>query len=125
MKERIFEILKELVAIKSVSCSETERDVAEWFAAFPTLYDIIPGYEDLTDPRTEVMPTGCVARRNIGIGDRLQIGPTDELPFCDVGDNADYTFAENPVFVNPTLGDYRIREGSGYLDLGFEKMGRY
>ena len=34
MKERIFEILKELVAIKSVSCTETEQDVARWFESF-------------------------------------------------------------------------------------------
>ncbi len=36
-----------------------------------------------------------------------------------------FTFAENPCFVNPTLGDYRIREGSGFPDIQFEKIGRY
>jgi hypothetical protein len=29
------------------------------------------------------------------------------------------------VFVNPTLGDYRIREGADFPDIEFEKIGRY
>ncbi len=31
----------------------------------------------------------------------------------------------NPGFVNPTLGDYRLREDAGIPDLEFEKIGRY
>ena len=34
MKERVFQILEEIVAIKSVSCSVTEQDAARWFADF-------------------------------------------------------------------------------------------
>ena len=36
-----------------------------------------------------------------------------------------YTFEENPMFVNPTLGDYRLREGVDFPDIEFEKIGRY
>ncbi|MBQ7475289.1 MAG: S-layer homology domain-containing protein [Clostridia bacterium] len=39
--------------------------------------------------------------------------------------NEGYTFDQNPVFVNPTRGDYRIREGAGFPDIRFEKIGRY
>jgi arginine utilization protein RocB len=34
MKERIFQILEQLVAIKSVSCTTTEQEVARWFDGF-------------------------------------------------------------------------------------------
>ena len=34
MEERILEILKTLVAMKSVSCSTVEVEPAEWFAGF-------------------------------------------------------------------------------------------
>ena len=36
-----------------------------------------------------------------------------------------FTLEENPLFVNPTLGDYRIREGVDFPDIEFEKIGRY
>ena len=39
--------------------------------------------------------------------------------------NAAYGLDENPVFVNPTLGDYRIRDGVDFPDFHFEKIGRY
>ena len=48
------------------------------------------------------------------------------LVFSDVGDNVDVTgLDENPIFVNPTVGDYRIRPGCGFFDIEIEKMGRY
>ena len=45
--------------------------------------------------------------------------------FCKVEGNTAYTYAENPVFVNPTIGDYRIRDGVDFPDIEFEKIGRY
>ena len=36
-----------------------------------------------------------------------------------------YSLSENPCFVNPYLGDYRIVEGSGAPEIYFEKIGRY
>jgi len=36
-----------------------------------------------------------------------------------------YTLAENPLFVNPTLGDYRVRDEVDFPDIQFEKIGRY
>ena len=39
--------------------------------------------------------------------------------------NAAYPFGENPIFVNPTLGDYRIRDGVDFPGIEFEKIGRY
>ena len=45
--------------------------------------------------------------------------------YCTVGNNAGYTLDENPIFVNPTVGDYRIRDGVDFPDIEFEKIGRY
>ena len=40
--------------------------------------------------------------------------------------NVGYTLEDNPIFVNPALGDYRIREDvTDFPDIEFEKIGRY
>lgn len=40
-------------------------------------------------------------------------------------ENKKYTLEENPYFVDPTHGDYTIKDGAGILDIQFEKIGRY
>ena len=45
--------------------------------------------------------------------------------FSTIEGNAAYSYADNPIFVNPTLGDYRIRDGADFPDIQFEKIGRY
>jgi len=45
--------------------------------------------------------------------------------YCTVEGNVAYNMDQNPVFVNPTIGDYRIRDGVDYPDIQFEKIGRY
>ncbi|MBQ1503515.1 MAG: hypothetical protein IIZ35_05870, partial [Clostridia bacterium] len=40
-------------------------------------------------------------------------------------DNAGYTLEENPLFVNPAAGDYRVKDGAGFDGFEFEKIGRY
>ena len=53
--------------------------------------------------------------------------PTAEyvVKYSTIGGNVGYTLGENPFFVNPTLGDYRIREGVDFPDIRFEDIGRY
>ena len=45
--------------------------------------------------------------------------------YCTVEGNVAYGKDENPIFVNPTIGDYRIRDGVDFPDIQFEKIGRY
>ena len=45
--------------------------------------------------------------------------------YCAVSGNRAYRNDENPVFVNPTRGDYRIREDADFPDIHFEEIGRY
>ena len=42
-----------------------------------------------------------------------------------IENNPAYSIEENPLFVNPTIGDYRLVEGSGFPDYHFEQIGRY
>jgi len=39
--------------------------------------------------------------------------------------NMEYEEDENPMFENPSIGDYRFREGAGFYDIPYEKIGRY
>ena len=36
-----------------------------------------------------------------------------------------FTTDENPLFVNPTRGDYRLRDGVDFPDIHFEDIGRH
>ncbi len=45
--------------------------------------------------------------------------------YIDYINNITYSAKVNPVFVNPTAGDYRIREGAEFPDIRFEQIGRY
>ena len=42
-----------------------------------------------------------------------------------IEDNVYYASTENPLFVNPSRGDYRLKDGADVPDVHFEKMGRY
>ena len=42
-----------------------------------------------------------------------------------IEDNVYYTSAENPLFINPSRGDYRFRDGVDFPEVFFEKIGRY
>jgi len=45
--------------------------------------------------------------------------------FGEIKDNSEYEKDENPIFVDPTHGDYSIREGVGLEDNHFAEIGRY
>ena len=45
--------------------------------------------------------------------------------FSKVESNLEYSIDENPVFVNPTLGDYSIREDADFFKIPFKEIGRY
>ncbi len=45
--------------------------------------------------------------------------------YSTIEDNIPYSFEDNPLFVNPTRGDYRLRDGVDFPDIHFEDIGRY
>ncbi|MBR3991895.1 MAG: hypothetical protein IKI91_07135, partial [Clostridia bacterium] len=64
---------------------------------------------------------------NRGFNKNAETTEYEELiaKYSTIEDNVSYTLEENPIFVNPTLGDYRIRDGVDFPDIEFEKIGRY
>ncbi|MBQ2469077.1 MAG: hypothetical protein II503_05265, partial [Clostridia bacterium] len=47
------------------------------------------------------------------------------LKYLTVTNETGFTLDENPLFVNPSRGDYRIRDGVDFPDIHFEEIGRY
>ncbi len=86
-----------------------------------------------TDPADWDSPDFVLARNNTVTGNRFfnkerDVGiPTSEyvVKYSTIEDNIGYTLDENPIFVNPTLGDYRIKDGADFPDIHFEEIGRY
>ena len=61
---------------------------------------------------------------NALIGSRFTV-LEDIVKYGEVYDNEFLTESDNPYFVNPTVGDYRLRDGVDFFSIPFEKMGRY
>jgi hypothetical protein len=85
---------------------------------------------------TENIDDPCVAlNQTTLVCDNVYISEKDESAFetnrkypamyTTYENNAAFGPDENPVFVNPTLGDYRIRDGADFPDIHFEEIGRY
>ncbi|MBQ3901019.1 MAG: right-handed parallel beta-helix repeat-containing protein, partial [Clostridia bacterium] len=94
---------------------------------WPEIFDLT------TDPEQWDDPNFVLARNNTITGNRFisksgKIAvPKSEyvVKYSTIEDNIGYTVEENPLFVNPTIGDYRIRDGVDFPDIEFEKIGRY
>ena len=106
--------------------------------------DTVPGYKeelearrpgastfhfDFLNPEDEnfVFAPVSVATGNVFVNDDKNIKISSQSPeFTTLEDNEAYGLDENPFFVNPTLGDYRLADGvTGCPDVQFEKIGRY
>ena len=70
---------------------------------------------------------------NYAFGQRLEVDENGEVKFGAMGElfgqycenNRSYGIDENPIFTDPTHGDYSIREGVDFLDNHFYEIGRY
>ncbi|MBQ3900737.1 MAG: right-handed parallel beta-helix repeat-containing protein, partial [Clostridia bacterium] len=85
-------------------------------------------YENMDDPYFVMNPVNTV-KDNVYINSH---GDTDAETgvytqrYVTIEGNRGFTFEENPMFVNPTIGDYRLRgDATGFPDVEFEKIGRY
>ncbi|MBQ7475145.1 MAG: S-layer homology domain-containing protein, partial [Clostridia bacterium] len=108
-------------------------------------FENVPGYKEEAEKRrpgissytTDLSRLGesvfALAPTNEFVGNlfinsdkKVEIGFADNAEeFCTFEGNTACTYADNPVFVNPTRGDYRIREGADFPDIHFEEIGRY
>ena len=71
--------------------------------------------------------SSVVCTGNISIKKGEIFGNNEEINvrYSAFEDNTVFVPDENPIFVNPTIGDYRIRDGVDFPDIHFEEIGRY
>ncbi|MBR3990796.1 MAG: S-layer homology domain-containing protein [Clostridia bacterium] len=94
----------------------------------PTFRDMSFDYADVGEKYFFLAPTNTVSGNvyfnNKGYTDG-NFGD-DVLEYATVENNRVFELSENPMFVNPAAGDYRLRDGvEGFPDVQFEKIGRY
>ena len=118
--------------------------VSNWRTVF-TYAETVPGYaealeqrrpgalslsldpDDIGNKNSVLAPTNTF-KGNLFVNQKAEIKLNfggNAADYCTVEGNVAYTFDENPVFVNPTIGDYRIRDGVDFPDIHFEEIGRY
>ncbi|MBQ6262575.1 MAG: S-layer homology domain-containing protein [Clostridia bacterium] len=93
---------------------------------WPGYFDISLDLDDWQKPEF-CMNSSLVITGNVEINRAGAVGEYDETisKYSTIENNVGYTTAENPMFVNPTAGDYSLREGVDFPDYHFEKIGRY
>lgn len=95
----------------------------EWYSRWPELYDFNVDPDKVGDPNCLFTPVTFLSN-NASFGDPLH--RSDLITeFCVGENNVDYKDSVNPIFVNPSIGDYRIRDDAGFFKIPYEKIGRY
>ena len=94
----------------------------------PTFRDMSFDYADVGEKYFFLAPTNTVSG-NVYFNDKGYRDGNfggDVLEYATVENNRVFELSENPMFVNPAAGDYRLRDGvTGFPDVQFEKIGRY
>ncbi|MBR3639642.1 MAG: hypothetical protein IKN50_03460, partial [Clostridia bacterium] len=128
-------------AIRTFPIDRTKR----WWTDIKNLIDAYPEYregvekwcpgilsvtldESRMDDREFYLNPVCSIIDNVYINPEARVNElTDkyDVRYMTVDGLRGYTLNENPLFVNPTRGDYRVREDSGFSDFHFELVGRY
>ena len=79
----------------------------------------------VNDPDFIINPSYCVLENNYAFGITDHYIHADVPKFSTVKNNPLFSLAENPLFVNPTLGDYSIREDADFFKIPYKEIGRY
>ncbi len=104
---------------------EGEEGYEIWREAFPMLYSYVIDYDDVTYRENIFCPYNEIYD-NCLIGEDAQFDPPAfSLLVGDIRDNEFLTDEENPYFVDPTHGDYTIRDGADFFKIPYELIGRY
>ncbi len=134
-----FRILYSTLKMRPMEGGYMEEYYGLWRARWPELYEVIDDYdwENFTDTKSEergvnnpncpATPGFCSVYNNYAIGNCSHYIAEPVARFairCE--NNVEVPFSENPLFVNPTLGDYRIRDDAeGIMKIPYEEIGRY
>ena len=108
-------------------CAEVEGFAEALEARRPGASTISLDFADVALKNFALAPTNTF-NDNLFINENKVIGiflGGNGADYVTSENNRAYGLDENPVFVNPTIGDYRIRAGADFPDIQFEKIGRY
>ena len=100
----------------------------KWKAKWPELYDIVAIRKDPSIDITKLYlytkPMNY-CHNNFTIDGAEHTFADEWVEFSDHENNVEIPDGENPFFVNPTLGDYSIKDTTKIMDNHYEKIGRY
>ena len=99
--------------------------MAIWRERHPTLFTMHFDFNNSDDINFEPNPSYCTFENNYAIGNCTINIEEKVVRYGTVNGNLEFTLEENPIFVNPALGDYRIKEGADFHNIPFEQIGRY
>ena len=103
---------------------------AEYESRWPDLFELTT---DVTQRDSKNFVLNPVNKVNgnvfINLAGEAPFDPSDLFAagFCEAEGNLNFGQDEDPLFVNPTVGDYRMRDGAleGFPYIPYEKIGRY
>ena len=104
---------------------DNEELMAIWRERHPTLFTMHFDFNNSDDINFEPNPSYCTFENNYAIGNCTINIEEKVVRYGTVNGNLEFTLEENPIFVNPALGDYRIKEGADFHNIPFEQIGRY
>ena len=103
--------------------NEGEEGYEIWKATFPSLYAFEPDIENPYVYTSIFCPWDSIHNNAVIDGNFRVL--QEIIDYGEVYDNMILTEDENPFFVNPAKGDYRLRDGVDFFYIPFEEMGRY
>ncbi|MBR7033628.1 MAG: S-layer homology domain-containing protein [Clostridia bacterium] len=95
----------------------------QYFGSFPELSSLSLDVTRANEPSFVLYPRNYVRDNAYILRSPQDVNARDDYSIIE--NNVCFSFSENPLFVNPTRGDYRIRDGAGFPDIRFEMIGRY
>ena len=102
---------------------EYKAKVAE---LWPGLLDVTCDLDRMNEPEF-CLNSAVTIRDNAEINTKGAVVQHDPVAtqYCDITPDTGYTIDQNPFFVNPTIGDYRMRDDADFEAIPFENIGRY
>ena len=95
----------------------------KWYERWPELYNFNIDPEKVGDIDC-LFTTVTYLKNNAGFG--VKINEASLIQKFGVDENNRiFSLDENPYFVNPAVGDYRVLENADFFKIPFEKIGRY
>lgn len=93
---------------------------------WPGILDITCDLDRMDEPEFVLNSTVTIRdNAEINIAGAVREYEETAAQYCDITPDTGYTLNENPFFVNPSTGDYRMKDGAGFAEIPFDLIGRY